>query len=379
MSQVQATKGLVSILEQNGIKLEGNAQKFQDELKQKEENEHLKIEKNANEIQHTTNPKFGSDLTPEQVYAQKVFDLVPTFSRLLPYFRGNHGTGLPKKLTVPVIGEEKLFKGITERTTGNIYQYDPKEKIATDQVSIEQFGFGSIFGISRELLNYSMIDRLEAIFTDKIARGAARTVDHVILNGDPTDDDTNINTKGTAPSGDEAFMQCKRGGLRKLALLKNRTHDIGTPSFADYVEIAKMLEQYSAEDIFWILNGRTELESIKIEEFKNELYRPVRSQDNGKVINTILGIETHKARDFALADNTGAISSTPADNTKGGVLLAHRGAVQYGFGQALDISEHRNAIKGVDFLASFDFGFEIVDQLADIPTPTVALGFNASV
>lgn len=374
----ESTLGMVEILEKNGYKFEGDKQKFLDSAKR---NKDLAYQKNADEVEHTSNTGFGEELVPTEVFSSQVMELAVEYSQILPLFRGNQGNNLQRLTTRPVIGEERIFNsGSAEWTTGDNNPGQPTKKISTDSISIQQFGFDDTYGISKELLNYSMVPQLENIIMEKISRGVSRTIDALILNGDPTTAGTgNVNSDDGAPSALLYYLRTLNGGLRKIAIDAGDTVDMSTMDLDDFIAIRKILGNFSDTDLVWITNTATHLNALSVDEVINNQYTPVQSQAQGTIVPTILGIPVARHRDFGLTEADGKQSVTPSNNVKGGAILTHKASIQYGFGQVLDISRHANAAEGIALVASFDFGFEVATELADETTPSVAMGINATV
>ena len=66
----------------------------------------LKLQKNANEVLHTTQTGYGAELVPDQILSMNVIDMTPQFGSFLNMLPGYHGSNMGKKETVPVIGDE---------------------------------------------------------------------------------------------------------------------------------------------------------------------------------------------------------------------------------------------------------------------------------
>ena len=83
------------------------------------------------------------------------------------------------------------------------------------------------------------------------------------------------------------------------------------------------------------------------------------------VLAKAYGIDILVARDFpALTATNGKISSTSWDNTLGSIGLFYKPAVQYGFGQTLEIDVYKIPGKGARITATFEFGAKTAYEVA---------------
>jgi len=91
------------------------------------------------------------------------------------------------------------------------------------------------------------------------------------------------------------------------------------------------------------------------------------------ILANIYGVDMLVHRDMpALAQATGKVSNTGGSNTVGQFALIYKPAVQYGYGQVVDIELTRVAGKGIMLTATFEFGFAIAYEDAGLDK-TVAL------
>lgn len=329
-------------------------------------------ETKANEVMHTTNTNFGKELIPTNVVVDPLLDLVPEYSQLLWMLPWNHGNNMPISAKVPVIGEVDLFKGNTEWTTWAGSTTPANNGPHTGEVVITQGQFITTVSISKRELNYAP-ERLEAIVRERINRAAARTIDAVLINGD-TDSSANIN--GTFDS--TAYYAQVDNGIRKVWL--TNTSSVGTITASAYLGIKSKIDaglQGSLSDLLFIEDGESYNKSLGLAEvITADKFGPQATIHAG-VLAKIFGIDVVVARDMPKTGTDGKVSTTTSNNTKGTIACIYKPAVQYGFGQPLEIEVEKVAGKGINLVATFEFGFAIADGKANL-WRTVALWINAT-
>ena len=95
---------------------------------------------------------------------------------------------------------------------------------------------------------------------------------------------------------------------------------------------------------------------------------------NTGVLAKVWNIDVVTERDFpALTNSAGKVDTTAGNNTTGSFAVVYKPAVQYGFGQPLEIDLFKVPGKGVRLVATMEFGFTIVNGVAGLGK-TVGLG-----
>ena len=335
------------------------------------QNQGFKIHKNANEVMHSTNTGFGEELIPTTILQNNIYDLAYTFGQLLPMLPGYHGNAMNKKETVPIIGNPKLLQGNSEWTTaaGTIAQGNTKH--VTDSVDIEQAPLIGSIDVSKRLLNYSIVD-LEALLKTQMAQMTARTLDTVIINGDAETGATgNVNSDDQVPAttflaagyASHPTLQFDHG-IRELAL--NNSHDVnaGTLDKTDITALFKKMGKYSTRrsDIELLFENQTYLEAMNLDELVDAAKRGERATLAGGEINSLFGSGVHLPYDMDRTMDDGLINST--GNTKGQILGLYKPAVQYGYGQPVEIDVVKIPGKGISLILTIEFGFTIIYKKA---------------
>lgn len=346
----------------------------------------LGLETKANEVMHTGNSAAGAEFIPLEEFKQGIIDIVPQRSTFLQLLPGNHGSNLPKKYTSAVLGlsaGDLLFEKKAEWTTGTAGQTEDdhsQQKVATKQVSIEQASFIAEVDISDNQLRYNAANTEEYV-KQALAAGMAFTVESVIINGDSETGATgNVNLDDAAPNAKKYYLALDHG-VRERAINGSYTRNVGTLALDDYAALQAIHGQYATnpDDLLFVQSIHVTQKTKLI----SELLTKDKAGENATVIKglmpTVLGtsILTHRAVPKTEAD--GKVSTTAGNNTLGQIVSVYKPAVQYGFGQDFTLEVVRVPGYGWRLVATFDFGFMIIDSEASLTDPTVAAGINVTI
>jgi len=341
------------------------------------------IQTNANDVLHTTNTGYGAELVPDQILSMQVIDMVPNYATFVNSLPGFHGSNMQKKETVSIIGDEGFMLGNSEWTTvaGAIAQGNRKQ--ATGEIDIDQAPFIQSIDVSKRLLNYSVVD-LEALIKTKIAKSLARTIESCIINGDAETGGTgNVNSDDQAPAttfGSALYHHLMIDhGIRELAINgTSLTVNAGTPDIDDLIDVMSLLNDLASNpaDCLWLFNRQTYNKYLAVQAFYDEAMRGAQSTLAGNAISNILGSDLFIARDYPKAEADGKLSMTAGSNTKGGYSYIYKPAVQWGYGQPLELDVVKIPGKGIQIIGTVEFGYTIVQLKAGMTDSSVAAAIN---
>ena len=340
-----------------------------------EETPEVEEEAKANEVMNTQATNFGTELVPTNVMADPLLDLVGNYSMLLPLLPGNHGNNMAISEIVPIVGEADMFQGNTEWTTWAWALTPANHWPATDKVTIVQGQYITTVDVSKRELNYAT-DRLEAIIRERVNRAAARTIDAVILNWDTA---TNGNVNGTYDA--DAYFAQADNGIRKVGIA-NTAVSVGTLKADSFIDLKAELGagyQSDLNNLLYVMPSSVYNKAMLLDEVITiDKFGP-NATISTWVLAKVFNIDILVARDFpALTDSTGKVDwTTTSNNTKWSLACIYKPAVQYGFGQPLEIEVGRVLGKGIKIVATFEFGFAIANEKAGLGK-TVALWVNVS-
>lgn len=337
----------------------------------------VEIDTKANEVMHPTNTGFGKELIPTDVYTDPMLDSVPEYSKLLPMLPWNQGNNMPISAKVPVIGEADMFYGNTTWTTGSPIPDNAVDNgPATSDITITQGQFILTVALSKRELNYSP-EQIESIVRERINRSAARTIDAVILNAD-TATSGNVNTSGT-PASTLYYMQ-QDAGIREIAISDANTHDVWALTEADFLSLLSKLDagyQSDLTNLLYVMPSNVYNQAMLLDAVLTiDKFWP-KATFSSWVLAKAFGIDILVARDRpALALATGKVHATTG-NDFGSFGLIYKPAIQYGFGQPLEIDVWRVPGKWVQLIATFEFGFAIAYKKAGLGN-TCAVAINVT-
>lgn len=347
------------------------------------QNNTFNVQRNANEVMNTANAATGGDAVPGAVLAQEVFDAVPNYATFLGDLPGNHGTGLNAIETKTIIGDPGFFQLGAEQTTGALAVAQGQKTLPTDKVTITQKKLEMTIDISDELNRFNTLgaEGFQALLKSKMAKAAARTIEAAIVNGDTTNAGTgNVNLDDANPA--DTLYYLGFDGLRKAGLAATSPAPINVGSFdqGDLLSVANLLGDYFAapEDCLWLFNRSTYNKALGIQAFYDASQRGEQSTLSGKALTNILGSDLFVARDMPKTEADGKVSTTASNNTLGQFLLFWKPAVQYGFGNTMQIKLFDLGKDGYQLQAWFYFGYGLVQKDASITDSSVGVGYNVT-
>lgn len=338
---------------------------------------------NANEALHTTQTGYGKELVPVNVLSDEVLDMTINEAPLLSFLPGDHGRNMNATEKVPIIGEPGYFAGNSEWDGSATTLAVGTHKTPTAEVTITQVPLIMSIPISKRLLNYSVVD-LESHIKTAIAKAAARTITAMIINADAETGATgNVNSDDQAPAttyGATHYSLQTDHGLRELAINgTSLTVNVGTLARADFTSLENILGDLYGEECLWITNRKGYNTISALDDFSDASKRGESSTINGNAVGNIDGADVFVTREMGLTKADGKLSATASNNVKGQLGLLWTPAVQYGFGQPLEIDVVKIPGKGIQIVATMEFGFTIVQLKAGLTDSSVALGINITV
>jgi len=323
------------------------------------EKETLAINTKANEVMNTWATAFGAELIPTNVM-QDGLEMIPAYSSLMAELPWNQGVNLPISAEYPIIGEANLMTQNAERTTGAGITTPANNWPLTSKVVITQWPLKTTVSISKRELNYSSVTDLESKLMMAINKTAARTFDSNLINGDSAVSG-NVNLDGGTPSG-FAYLGVP-AGIRKSAIADSNTTTIGTLTEASFIKVKKLLNNGYASDyqnLLRIMPQNIYDQCLLIDSLITQDKSEFNTFGTGK-FGRIFGINVTVARDRpALTASNGKVSSTSGDNTLGSFGLIYKPAVQYGFGQELEIEPEKVPWQGINYIATAEMWSVVV-------------------
>jgi hypothetical protein len=168
-------------------------------------------------------------------------------------------------------------------------------------------------------------------------------------------------------------------GLVKKSFSETTAFDAGTLAFADYLTILKALGYNGAdkENLLFVHSIGAEVAALGITEFLNAYVNGQLSTAITGKLPRFLGANTTTDRLLADANTAGKVSVTPANNTKGRTVLAHKMAVQWGTNGDYYMEIYRVPGSGYQVIGWYFSGHAIAGT-AEVGTPLVSTLYNIS-
>lgn len=344
----------------------------------------LGIETNANEVMNTGATGYGAELVPSAEVTTEIMESFRTYSTFVNALPGYHGTGLGKSVEVDIIGEVPLFQKGAEKTTGAFALAQGTGQLGTGQVTLNQKKYELTVDISDELAQFNRLGaaEFERRVREKLGKAGARTIEHVIINGDTETGATgNVNSDDGAPASTQAYLHAD--GLRKTSIVTSSTTvNCGTLDFADFLSVMGKVGDFAADpaDCLWLFNRATFNKALGLDQFQDESKNGKQSVIHTGALTNILGSDLFIARDLAKTEADGKISTTAGNNTLGQFIYFWKPAVQFGFGgDGLKMKLFDMGKDGYQLQAWFYMGLAIVEKKAGQTDSSVGTGINVTV
>ena len=253
----------------------------------------------------------------------------------------------------------------------------------TGRQTLTAAGLAAMIGWSYDLDEDAVIAVLPELRATLI-RNAAEVLDNVVLNGDISDDATNINADGatagslSGSAGQDHYLVFD--GLIHIPLVDNtgqRNNHNAAVSDDMFNEVRATLGKYGVRpsECAFVMDVNTYIRALSIENFRTvEKLGPNATQLTGQ-LGDIEGIPVIVSEQMLLADTDGKVSSGGNGADTGRVLVVNRNMYRLGFKRDLMIESERDIQKQQTVLvASMRVAFE--GRMDNASDTAVALQYN---
>lgn len=340
--------------------------------------ENGKIDLDKNTIMHSGNTGAGAETVDDDEMADNILLGAQRYSTFLSALPSFHGVNMPEKKSVPVLGKAPLFGRNSEKTS-SAFAHIEGTTAPTAEVEIVQGRYVLRIDVSRVVANYSKVD-LENYIRQRLQESAIRTIEAAIINSDAETGATgNVNKDDGAPAGTEYYLE-QDHGLRELAINGSYTESVGTLDGDDFVSVAANLGMRMAnpKDCMWLFNVDTYWKAHALDKFIKADERGDKSVLAGNLMTTLMGAPAYINQDMGKTEADGKVSATGGNNTKGQFGLVDRYAIQWGYGQPLEVMMYNFGAQGYQLEAWFDMGFAVYNTEAGETDPAVSWGINVT-
>jgi hypothetical protein len=238
--------------------------------------------------------------------------------------------------TIPVEGTDPTWIATSENAnvTGTAVT---TSKAGTEDLVLTAKKYSTSVYASGELDEDSIVN-IRSYLGEKMSKSYAELLDSVRYNGDIVTAATgNVNSDDGAPTAGLYYLH--QDGLIKSAITNSKTTNAGALDLADIRSLRKSLGIKGANpsdlllvvpiDVYYKLLGLGQAETV--EKFGNRA-----TVVNG-VLTAIDGIEVITSSLIGNAKANGKISTTPANNTTGRLLLVYKPDLIHGFKRDLQV------------------------------------------
>ena len=305
------------------------------------------VDTNADEAMHSENVGFGQEFVEDSVLSSELIAALSDESSLLSDVQIK--TMFAKVQNFPVQGgrvrmqlkaQEKDVPG----TNGN----GELKKAATAQITLTAQTLAITIYVTDELLEDSVIGMAQYVMGE-LQRAFVGSIHEVVINGDKTTGaNVNINlvdaNTATLVDGDETDF-IAQDGLRKSAITNTATVVWGVLDLADIRSTrAKMgIKGVNPKDLVMAMDYGTYYSLLNLDEVETqEKFGSAFTAKNG-VLSKLDGIDIKVREEVRKSQADGTISATPANNTDGTIIIAHKPSLMAGYRRQFTVEEQREA------------------------------------
>lgn len=287
------------------------------------------LQTNANEAMGTELAWEWKEFVDQEILMTEIIDRVSKWDSLLSLITPRRMGG--KKVTYPAKWKRRRMN-LTDESVNVPWTTEKRIKAKTLNVTLESFELSATIYIPDTLLEDSVINMAQYVL-DELTEAYESSAHHIILNGDTeTAVNSNINIIDGAVGSLEFSDVLLADGARKNALaaadgfVNAWVLDLG--DFRDWrskmgvkgLDPTKIVAVIEPKTYFKLL-GLSQIETI-------EKFGDAATVKNG-VITAIDGMKVMPREELGKTTATWEISATPANNTKGQVVLIHLPSINF--------------------------------------------------
>ena len=280
----------------------------------------------------------------------------------------------------PLMGRGKARRRVrpTASARGVAANEYPEDSSDTNKVTFESETLSVRQDLEEEFVEDSP-DMLMNLLTDVIIpETMAEGIESALVNGD-------IRAHSVATGRDQNHeatdVELAWDGLRRIALSQSTTLNVGNNSgtydFGDFARLLAKGGKYliKPKNGFWIFENNSYTHALTFDEVETYDKHPIPTNING-VVNMLLGRPVLVSGEWPLTHTDGYVSSTAANNIKGGFLCANKSQFAIGYSRAERTEQMKDILTGFFYVVSTcRKDFQALENLASGYTP-VALAIN---
>lgn len=280
---------------------------------------------------------------------------------------------LPANNIIPNMPAESYkmpeYAGKVKWTNGTEGVEAPRQVVTTSRNVIDTNLIQARLGWSitlEEAAAFNMAVQLRS----ELQLSAPEIMEDFLINADGNVATGNINHKETAPPSSAFYLANGQDGLRAHALLDFGSTDNDVNAAGALTDalmgkaIAALDKYYSQNNTVIVTNIRTWIKDISLlsSAFTVDKYGAGAAVRSG-AIQTYMGLPIIVSSAYPLTDTDGKVSTTPATNTKGGMVIFDTRSVYVGFMSGLQIELVKNSYTQLmELIANMRMGVGIFDR-----------------
>ena len=343
----------------------------EEKLKQIRANLQKGEETRSDEAMHTDNTGNGKEFVPSDLASQVINSI-------------RNSDTFMSKLSAPIVMPTPIYTLPIEGWDPTRYATNEQGDVPANAVTTSKAGTGAITLTAKKYstsvyasseLDEDSIVNIKSYLAEKFSKSYIELLDNIRYNGDTETGATgNVNSDDWAPTAGSYFLH--QDGLVKRAIANTKTLNVGSLSLSTIRSMRQMMWLKGAKpselilvptlDVYYNMLNMTQAETM-------EKFWGRATVTNG-VLTAIDGIEVMPTSLLANAEADGKISTTPANNVKGRILLVYKPDLMHGFRRNLNIyTEFLPHLDQFRFTGHFRYATQVKD------TDNTVLGINVTV
>jgi len=305
------------------------------------------ISTNADEAMHSENVGFGQEFVEDNVLSTELIAALSDESSLLEDVAIKQM--FAKTQNFPVQGGRvRMVLKAQEKDVAGTDGVGEVRKAATAQITLTAQTMAITIYVTDELLEDSVIGMAQYVLGE-LRRAFVGSIHEVVINGDTTTGaNVNINIvdgNTTALVDGDSTDVIAQDGLRKSAITSTSTVVGGVLDLADIrsARAAMGIKGANPSDLVMCMDYGTYYSLLNLDEVETqEKFGGAFTAQNG-VLAALDGIKIKVREEVRKSQADGTISATPANNTDGTIIIAHKPSLMAGYRRQFTVEEQREA------------------------------------
>ena len=299
------------------------------------------LETKANEANSTGQSWYWSEFVTLPILEDTIIDRIKDKETILSHIP-NQKQMLSSIVKFPVKGSKIRLSTYTE--DANVpASWATKKKVATANLTLTAKWLAWTVYVTKEMLEDSVVNFMSYVESE-LADAYETSIHEIILNWDIVTAATwNINSNDSAPIAWTDYLS--QDGLRKIAISWWNTIDVWTLDSWDFRSARALMgaKWLNPDDLLLVVETNTYYKTLNLTQVETiEKFWWNATIKNGTLTH-IDGIKVISRQELLKTEDDGKISATPANNTKGQMVLVHKPSMYLWFKRQLEIEADYSA------------------------------------